>query len=138
MELTLTRNYMGGMGTFGRISHNGKLVCATVERPWLNNEPCVSCIPEGTYQLEQYDSPKFGPCYALVAEELGVTLYPPALRTGILIHPANHSDQLQGCIAPGTEYGVVNGRWAVISSRSAFNKLMDLLEHEDPLITITS
>ena len=28
----------------------GEFVCYTLERPWLNNEQNVSCIPEGNYK----------------------------------------------------------------------------------------
>ncbi|WP_087022452.1 DUF5675 family protein [Thaumasiovibrio subtropicus] len=129
--LTLRRRYFDD-GTFATLhSKNGEQLCATVERPWQNNTPRKSCIPEGTYRLIPHTSPKFGECYALEANTLGVTRYGPSLRTHILIHAANLPSQLQGCIAPGEGFGVINNQWGVINSRNAFNKLMAYLDNKE-------
>lgn len=114
--------------TFATFGHwydgQGQQLCATVERPWCNNQPNISCIPEGDYQLQRYTSPSKGDCLSLDAPELGVTLHGPSLRTACLVHAANRAEELEGCIAPGTEFGVVNGQWAVINSRKALTMLM--------------
>ena len=126
MKLILKRIEINS-GTFGKLYIDGDFICHTVERPWKNNEAGVSCIPEGTYNITPHVSPKFGDCYILEQRTLGVTKFGPSQRTHILIHPANHAGQLQGCIAPGRKLGTVGGHWAVLNSREAFNKLMDLL-----------
>ncbi len=128
--LTLRRRYFVD-GTFSTLHDGaGEQLCCMVERPWQNNAPRQSCIPEGTYQLIPHTSPKFGQCYALEANTLGVTRYGPSLRTHILIHTANLPSQLQGCIAPGEGFGVINNQWGVINSRAAFDKLMNHLDNK--------
>lgn len=67
----------------------------TVERPWQNNAVFVSCIPDGEYGLLAFDSKSHPPsdgCWVIT---------PVPGRTGILIHPGNSVDDVQGCIAPG-------------------------------------
>lgn len=80
--------------TNGILFINGEQTCHCIELPWKNNEPRISCIPEGKYRLSKRYSPQFG-------QHLYVEDVPR--RTGILIHPANDAKQeLQGCIAPVT------------------------------------
>ena len=98
-------------GTFGRlvIRDPGKggnlLELWTVERPWLDNQARISCIPEGTYGLIPsrfyrggYDAPE---------------IRPVAGRSRILIHVGNTMDDVEGCVAVGLGLGVVRGQWAV-------------------------
>jgi hypothetical protein len=80
MELILTRTYHA-QGTNGIIYNTGKLLCATIELPWLNNARAISCIPEGRYRLKLRYSPKFN-THILIT---GVKD-----RALILIHPANN------------------------------------------------
>lgn len=91
MKLTLTRTYRPG-GTNGTLELNGKLVCYTIELPWRDNKPQVSCIPEGTYMLVKRYSDKFK--HHLLVQDVPD-------RSLILIHPANNAElELKGCIAP--------------------------------------
>jgi hypothetical protein len=48
-----------------------------------------------------------------------------------MLHPANWPDQLEGCIAPGLDYRVLDGRNGVTQSRAAFAKLMTELSARD-------
>ena len=95
--------------------------CHTVERPWANNAPNISCIPEGTYTLK---SRRF---YRGGYDTWEVTNVPG--RSLILIHKGNTAEHVEGCIALGTRRGVVGGRWAVTHSKQAFEKF---LEHVPP------
>ena len=91
MKLELIRTYYPE-GTNGEIFLNGNRVCSTIELPWKNNAPQVSCIPEGEYVLRKRYSPRFGQHYLLINV--------PG-RSFILIHPANDAlKELKGCIAP--------------------------------------
>ncbi|MDF5594949.1 DUF5675 family protein [Vibrio parahaemolyticus] len=122
--LTLHRNYFPH-GTFSYLcDENGNAMLRTVERPWKNNQASISCVPEGEYDLIPHNSPKFGDCYALEAKTLGVTVYGPSQRTHILIHAANKPSELEGCIAPGMDFGVVGNEWAVMDSKIALDYLM--------------
>ncbi|MDF2183474.1 DUF5675 family protein [Grimontia hollisae] len=135
-HFVLTRRYFQD-GTFGTLHReDGSQVCVMAERPWLNNAKSRSCVPEGTYHLLPHNSPKFGVCYALEAPTLGVTRYGPSLRTHILIHKANTPGQLQGCLAPGVNFGELHGEWAVMQSTAAFDSLMTELGGEPATLTI--
>jgi len=133
LKLKLNRDYLDHC-TVGTLYHQGVKFCRTIERPWRNNQPSVSCVPPGTYQLAIHHSPKFGKCISIAAPSLGVTVEREAasLRTHCLFHAANTASQLQGCIAPGVSFGTVDvGRgpeWAVTQSRNALEGLINLLE----------
>jgi len=95
--------------TLGRLEYAGQEFF-TVERPWLNNRPNISCIPDGTYKMVRVDSPRFG-------EDMWEIADVPD-RTHILIHVANNPSNVQGCIGFGrsvfpTLKGVGNSRVAI-------------------------
>lgn len=50
MELVLKRSYHSE-GTNGELWYRGLLIGYTIEPPWLQNQPGISCIPEGRYRL---------------------------------------------------------------------------------------
>lgn len=124
------------MGTFGKLYLNGSLVCHTVEKQWVNNEKSISCIPEGEYTVSPHNSPKHRSCFILEAPSLGVTKFGASQRTHILIHPANHEDHLEGCIAPGKQLGVVDNKWAVVDSRTAMDELKALIDDSPATLLI--
>lgn len=125
--ITLERFSYAEDGTLGVLTV-GDLELFTVERPWLANKPRVSCIPEGIYDLEMRFSPvvkrSSGGKYQRGWEVKNVQD-----RTYIMLHPGNTMDDLAGCIAPGLSVGRLKGKPAVLSSRDAFDKLMDALSH---------
>ena len=124
-------------GTYSTLHReDGSKVCCMVERPWMNNAKSKSCIPPGTYTLYPHKSPTFGECYALECKDLGVTRHGPSQRTHILIHKANYPSQLQGCLAPGVDFGFVGNEWAVVNSAAAFENLMAELGGEPATLTI--
>lgn len=130
MKLTLERfAHHPVIGTFG-ILHVAGEQFYTVEQDWENNEPYKSCVPEGEYYLFPHDSPKYGKCYIIENESLNVAKYKTTdvKRFGCLIHPANKASQLQGCIAPGLDLGIIDGVLAVTSSRKALAQIQDLLD----------
>lgn len=101
--------------TIGRLSFAGQNFF-TVERPWQDNKPNISSIPDGTYQMERVNSPKFG-------QDMWQIMGVPG-RTHILFHVANTADDILGCIGLGlTVYPTLKG---IGSSRSAINKFYDL------------
>jgi len=64
----------------------------TLECPWANNQVFISCIPDGSYPLQAFDSPDHPDCWVIT---------PVPGRTGILIHVGNHVKDTQGCILIG-------------------------------------
>ena len=128
------------MGTFGEVYFNGDFICYTVEQPWRDNEPNRSCVPVGLYELVDYASPKYGEVFALRNLQLDIGVYPgEAKRFACLIHAANRAVELQGCIAPGEDLGMVNDHWAVTRSKVALRELYRLIEeHEIKLLMINN
>lgn len=98
-------------------------LCKILELPWLDNVRRKSCIPEGEYRVMAHQSPKFGACF-WVRDVPG--------RSEILIHPANYTRQLLGCLAPGLDFGDIDGDGVidVKSSRKAMDKLLTTLPRE--------
>ena len=91
MDLILFREYFL-TGTNGQLYNGEAFICFTIELPWKNNEACVSCIPEGRYELKKRYS-------ALFKWHLYLKIVPGRQR--ITIHPANDAlKELTGCIAP--------------------------------------
>lgn len=114
-SLVLERVY-GAVATHGRLTYKGLFVCYTLELPWVGNQKQLSCIPEGQYVLKRRYSERF-------KEHLEVLDVPN--RTLILFHPANNAQrELQGCIAPVTEF--LAPGWGS-RSRVAFEKLKALV-----------
>jgi hypothetical protein len=114
IEIYLQRFAYHPEGTLGVIDLAGERFY-TIERPWLDNKPNVSCIPEGNYLTGWRDSPRFGETWHVKDVED---------RTWILIHAANYPKDVQGCIGLGT--GLMGDRVAVSNSRKAvaqFEKL---------------
>lgn len=64
MNVHLIRVTSGEQGTIGVLSAVG-LELATLELPWVNNEPGISCIPNGSYRCECSISDKYGWCYCI-------------------------------------------------------------------------
>ena len=99
-----------------------------IELAWKDNKRRESCIPEGIYLAKKHTSPKFGKC-------LWIQDVPN--RSEILVHPANYSRQLLGCMALGMNFADIDGDGLVdvTESRKAVNKLLSLMG-EDNEITI--
>jgi len=115
MVLQLIRTY-DLLGTNGQLFNGAQLVCRTIELPWKDNAPQISCIPEGRYQLVKRHSAKYG-------HHLLVKRVPK--RSYILIHPANVAlKELKGCIAPVTTH---TGRGRGSESRKARDQLHQLV-----------
>ena len=122
----LVRDATGPHGTFGTLAMDGARL-HTLEPPWKENIPNLSCIPHGEYLVRPHRSPRFGRC-------LCVTAVPD--RTHILIHAGNlggdtesgYRSHTLGCILPGMRRGRLpaQGRVqaAVLASRPAVRRLM--------------
>jgi len=122
--LILNRFCLSSMGTFGTMDiqeeEENLFSCYTVERPWLGNQPSISCIPWGKYGLElDYYHRGDYPAY----EVMDVPN-----RTEIKIHVANTQADVQGCIGLGQALGYVNRQWAVTNSRRAYERFMTVMK----------
>ncbi len=100
----------------------------TIERPWKNNEPYVSCIPAAIYACQRstyYGGDGVGgkpdyPCFELQNVPN---------RTQIKFHIANYPHDVNGCIGVGMTRA--DAYPAVWKSRQAFTKWMDIMEGVD-------
>lgn len=107
MEIvTLQRDPFLPTHTYGSWFFQGEKLCDTIERPWLDNQSYVSCIPAGDYPAHPYDSPSKGLVWLLENTEP---------RDMVEVHAANWVRQLKGCIAPGKR-GILSGLPAVLKS----------------------
>ncbi|GKT23852.1 hypothetical protein ADUPG1_004563, partial [Aduncisulcus paluster] len=110
----LIRKDQDSESTIGRLYVEGVEVCYTLEEPWRNNEPDVSCIPEGIYPLELEYSPSKG-CKLWTIKNVPGRKY-------VRIHIGNTVDDTEGCPLTGTKPGTLEGKKAVLGSTPAFNK----------------
>lgn len=127
---------------FGKIYFNNEYVGVTVEKPWIvaedggrGGKKRESCIPCGTYKLDLHNSQRFGSVVCFVNPELDVFHHEEDVpedrkgkaRTECLIHAANWSSQLLGCVAVGDKVQHFEGvGYGVTSSRPTLNKLRAL------------
>jgi len=103
-------------GTVGELSLPNGLTLYTIERPWLRNEPFVSCIPCGTYALEWDTTGRVKNVPRLRGTEP---------RTQINIHVANWARELHGCIAPGLGWQMIKKVPQVVNSTQAMELLKE-------------
>ena len=89
---------------------------ATIELPWLDNNPFVSCIPPGTYTAKKILSPTFGWC---------IQILNVPNRTNILLHYGNFYTNTKGCILIGSKFSKINhdSQINITSSRGAIKQL---------------
>lgn len=126
--VTVTRQYMPSetpgslLGTVGGATY----ACDTLELPWLQNKPNISCIPAGTYQVKWvFKIGKFGWVYEVQSV--------PG-RSGILFHSGNYAAgkavDSEGCLLLGKGFSDINhdGYQDIINSRitrDSFNRFMN-------------
>jgi len=107
--LTIKRDYQRNYTAGEMILPDGEMLFS-LELPWLNNRPYVSCIPDGEYFFMRDTHGRH--TYFRVLNVPG--------RSAIEFHPANNTSQLQGCIAPCLRIDSGIG----IASRSACDKML--------------
>ncbi len=106
--LTLKRLPEYFLATPGVLYHGEDVIAYTIELPWRDNLPNISCIPVGWYQLDWTFSPRF--------KRFTVEVMKVPNRTGIRFHPANEVTEIEGCIAPVTELRLHHNRlWGMES-----------------------
>lgn len=116
--IRLTRN---AYATYGQFEDAERAhLCYTVERPWLDNQHDVSCIPPGVYECHLRDSKRGYPVYGV---------YGVPDRDNIEIHIANLPSELEGCIAVGESFGTATIKsgetgHGVLGSTVAFGAFM--------------
>lgn len=123
MQFKMTRYQSTAAGTFSQMTV-GPEVFYTVEKPWLNNKPFISCLPAGNYKLVPHKSPKYGDVFCIVDENAGVTIQQESFskRYACLFHVANYARDVLGCVGVG-QYHHNN---MVTNSKISMSKLYDI------------
>lgn len=103
--------------TLGRYIYNGQQIAVVLELPWKDNQRKVSCIPVGTYRVIRRWSARH-------KTHFHITGVPN--RDMVLIHVANHTEQLEGCQAPG-QYFTFLDKNATIDVTSSGDTLKNML-----------
>jgi len=119
-DIYLSRLMDTGKETIGYLHYSdgrNSLALNTLELPWRNNREDVSCIPDGVYPWQKYNSPTKGKV---------ILLQDVPGRTNIEIHIANYVRQLLGCIAVGVGRGDIDGDGQIDMEKSK-DALRDLL-----------
>ncbi len=119
--LTITRGPSTDEGTFGRAVLDSGEEFDSLELPWHDNAPMVSCIPPGTYRAEKHHSPHFNRDLYELQDVEG--------RSEILIHQGNWAgdkskgfrSDVTGCILLGQETGMLAEQKALLRSKFALN-----------------
>ena len=104
--------------TMGVLCVNDMPEFVTLEDAWRDNERQISCIPVGRYKVKQRLSPKFGATWQVMDVPE---------RYHILFHAGNTHKDTHGCILLGMQFGRIGSESAILASKSAFNRFMDLM-----------
>jgi hypothetical protein len=100
-------------GARGVLSFDSNIFC-TLEPPWLDNQPNISCIPAGEYFCRKFISSIFGVTF--MVENV------PGRDSIICGHIGNTVDDTKGCVLLGESFGTVGGKNAVLQSAAAINR----------------
>lgn len=120
-HLTLTRWAHTDDGVLGRLGQ-----WHTLENPWRDNKPNVSCIPTGVYRCAR--------SYFHKGEYPTFQVLDVPDRGQIKFHVGNWESQTLGCILLGRRVGVLAtrpGELGILDSQLAFDAFMRSLEGVD-------
>lgn len=118
MKINLQRLYMGRDCTIGTLEVDGRILCYTLEDPWLNNRPLESCIAAGEYNVDPFSGDRYQNVWQ-VQDVPG--------RSAILIHVGNTALDTQGCILVGKVVGELKGMRAVLHSARTLSNLKGII-----------
>ena len=122
MELKLKRVAENEDATFGVLVNGDTPFAVTLEPSWEDNKKGISCIPSGPYSCKRVKSPRFGDTFEILDVEG---------RTHILFHKGNSERNTQGCVLIAEEFGILNGKAAVLASGRGFTEFMSILKEVD-------
>lgn len=98
---------------------NGIPFCITLELPWHDNKCNASCIPEGTYRLEEVFNVKLFSGKKIPRTFLVCDV---PKRGGILFHTGNTKRDTKGCILLGSSFSTKDD--SILGSRLAFDDFL--------------
>ncbi len=120
--VVLKRHIISNIGTIGYIVYKGKFLATTLEHPWENNKPKISCIPVGEYIAKEDSTGKF--------QWWSVSGVPN--RKNIEIHQGNRIRDTEGCILIGQlgKENINEGEFMIMNSVNTLKMLKTLLPKE--------
>lgn len=117
--VTLHRVSQTDRGTCG-VLVDGDARIVTLERPWRDNAPNVSCIPAGNYSCSRITSQKFGLTFH-VENVPG--------RSEIIFHAGNTISDSRGCILVGCSFDNFGKDLIIRDSRRGMKIFLELLRN---------
>ena len=123
-ELVIQRLEHDSDCCLGLLAIDRKAFCWTLELPFLDNQPSISCIPKGLYTCRRYSSPS----HPRVWQVCDVPM-----RSDVLIHAGNTVLDTSGCVLLGTIPGYLSHRRAVLQSRDMFEAFMSATQSDETL-----
>lgn len=119
--MKLTRTVQTDAATLGTLTNDaGEQEAITLELPWRDNQPGISCIPAGSYTCTR----RFSPAHN--RDLFWVDGVPD--REAVELHVGNTVRDTKGCILIGTAAGIGGGELTITGSRHAFDRFMTRLE----------
>ena len=115
--------------TVGIINYGLSARACTLELPWKDNEPNVSCIPPGYYIAQYRNSPSNGDV---------IELKNVPNRSYVQIHSGNYTSQIAGCILVGDSLRDINkdGTLDVTNSKASLEKLLGWAGEDEFILVI--
>jgi hypothetical protein len=113
-----------GKATFSVFLDEGIPFAVTLERPWMNNQKSISCIPVGKYRVLRcrkspdygsQDSPRFGNTFQV---------FNVPGRGNILFHKGNIAGDTHGCITVGESFDPVSQQDGIVQSGKGFAEFL--------------
>lgn len=125
---------------FGALfDENGAELAKTIELPWRNNAPNISCIPPKEYVCTYNYSPAFKRNLYILLNVSG--------RSGIRIHPGSYAgakdfgfrSDFLGCISFGSaiSFDHVRQQHILTGTRVKIMQIERMLEYKDFILNIT-
>lgn len=113
-KFILKRKYRPNEATLGIVfDENKKEICRSLENPWRDNKPNISCIPEGIYTVKKDSTGKFKYWKILNVIE----------RENIEIHTGNKQKDTKGCLIFGARWCFMDDELAVSNSKDTLDYL---------------
>ena len=126
-DVVITRTSDDGIQTIGQlVVGDGKFGCFTLERPWLNNQKNISCIPKGFYPLVKWVHTLRFPFGVYQIQNV-------PNRNGIDLHSLSFWWDTQGCIGLGGILKDLNfdGKKDSANSQLLVNAFNNFMGHKD-------
>lgn len=136
IKIYITREKTSDYGTEGILYiPDLSFACYTMELPWKDNTPSLSCIPKGHYKLK-FRKQGRRPAYH-VQNVPG--------RSYILIHSGNFAgdtikglkSHVEGCILLGRTRAFLGGQKAILQSRPTVREFQNLMAEREAELFIT-